>query len=72
METGWFLYMMHHIFANVRIEKPFLINFFFQADPRFIWNRTLLEGLIEAKVVHFHYFVFLTLNGSINLFIINK
>jgi len=30
---------------------PFFSSFFFgQADPRFVWNKNLLEELIEAKV----------------------
>jgi hypothetical protein len=30
-----------------------VVKFIFQADPRFVWNRNLLEELIEAKVILF-------------------
>ena len=30
-----------------------VVNFIFQADPRFVWNRNLLEELIETKVILF-------------------
>lgn len=30
--------------------------FAFQADPRFVWNRNILEELIENKVRHIIYF----------------
>ena len=30
-----------------------VVKFIFQADPRFVWNRNLLEELIETKVILF-------------------